>query len=494
MMTPSRHNLIMATGAGASVAMGVGAAWHPAAGIGAAAGAIVLGAGLLSPSRYVRFFLGALGGLLVGYAFFNKGFAYLGYAPLFVGEITLALGLAALLGGRGLKPVLRSPVSWLLIAFAAWGAARTAPYLRFYGQDALRDAVLWGYGAFAILAAAALLRYGKIERVPTLYGRLLPFFLLWTPVANLLFRLAYDAIPRVPGSDVALIHFKPGDAAVHLAGCAAFLALGLHHDPAARAGIGARVREWFYWAAWLVGFFVVTTNRGGLLSVLAAASVVLALRPLSRWGKVALIAAVLTLSFFTFEVEFDVGEARKVSPQQIVASVQSVVGGSEREELSGTRQWRLNWWGDIVNYTVFGDYFWTGKGFGVNLAQDDGYELDEEGALRSPHNGHLTVLARAGVPGLCLWALLQVTFAASLLLAYFRARREGRDWWARVNLWVLAYWTAFVVNAAFDVFMEGPQGGIWFWCLMGFGVAVLVAQRQTGGGARAVDAGGAAAA
>jgi hypothetical protein len=43
---------------------------------------------------------------------------------------------------------------------------------------------------------------------------------------------------------------------------------------------------------------------------------------------------------------------------------------------------------------------------------------------------------------------------------------------------VLAFWLAFMVNASVDVFLEGPQGGIWFWCLMGFGIAALEAQRR----------------
>ena len=28
----------------------------------------------------------------------------------------------------------------------------------------------------------------------------------------------------------------------------------------------------------------------------------------------------------------------------------------------------------IIDYTVFGDYFWTGKGFGISLADDDGFQ------------------------------------------------------------------------------------------------------------------------
>jgi hypothetical protein len=189
---------------------------------------------------------------------------------------------------------------------------------------------------------------------------------------------------------------------------------------------------------------------------------------------------VIVMLFFALDLEFDVGGARKVSPQQITASIGSVIGHNSREGLEETRRWRLEWWTDIVNYTFRGDYFWTGKGFGINLADDDGYQVEEEGALRSPHNGHMTILARAGVPGLLLWVLLQTAFAVSLLVAYFKARRAGREWWARVNLWLLAYWSAFMVNGAFDVFLEGPQGGIWFWSLFGFGIAVLEAQRREG--------------
>ena len=90
----------------------------------------------------------------------------------------------------------------------------------------------------------------------------------------------------------------------------------------------------------------------------------------------------------------------------------------------------------------------------------------------------MTVLARGGVPGAVLFGTLQVSFALSLLRAYLRARRAGAAAWARLDLWILSYWAAFLVNSAFDVFLEGPQGGIWFWCLMGLGVAVLESQRN----------------
>jgi hypothetical protein len=82
------------------------------------------------------------------------------------------------------------------------------------------------------------------------------------------------------------------------------------------------------------------------------------------------------------------------------------------------------------------------------------------------------------VPGAVLWLLLQGGFALSLLRAYRRSVRAGTDWWARVNLWILACWTTFIVNAAFEVSLEGPHGGIWFWSVFGFGIAALELQRR----------------
>ena len=32
------------------------------------------------------------------------------------------------------------------------------------------------------------------------------------------------------------------------------------------------------------------------------------------------------------------------------------------------------------------------------------------------------------------------------------------------------YAMSFVINATFDVALEGPMQGIWFWCLVGFGI------------------------
>jgi hypothetical protein len=280
---------------------------------------------------------------------------------------------------------------------------------------------------------------------------------------------------------------KPGDVCVHLAGIGAFWLLGLHRDSSpgmTRLGL----REWLLWGAWLVGvLFFGSQNRGGLLSVVAVMAFVLLVSPRREWLKFTTACVLAVATWAALDWEIDIGSARKVSPWQIASNLASVRGDSLPAN-EGTRQWRLQWWRKIKGYTLEGDYFWTGKGFGINLADDDGFQTDGlNHSLRSPHNGHMTILARMGVPGIALWLLLLGSSSYGLWRSHRQAKRKGDRRGAALALWVLSYLIAFVTNAAFDVYLEGPQGGIWFWSIFGLALSVLAnrgarreAKRQAG--------------
>ncbi len=49
------------------------------------------------------------------------------------------------------------------------------------------------------------------------------------------------------------------------------------------------------------------------------------------------------------------------------------------------------------------------------------------------------------------------------------ARHRRQPLWANMFLVVICYELAILINASFDVALEGPMQGIWFWCLFGFG-------------------------
>jgi O-antigen ligase len=161
-----------------------------------------------------------------------------------------------------------------------------------------------------------------------------------------------------------------------------------------------------------------------------------------------------------------------------VDNVTSIFGWGN-EQAAGTKQWRLDWWNMIIKDTLFGPNFWTGRGFGLNLADADGFRPDKNALfpLRSPHNVHITILARAGVPGMVLWELLLVSWFSLLASAMLRALRLEQRAWAGLFVFVGCYGMAAIIYGSFDPALEGPMQGIWFWCVFGLGVGSLMVYR-----------------
>jgi hypothetical protein len=154
--------------------------------------------------------------------------------------------------------------------------------------------------------------------------------------------------------------------------------------------------------------------------------------------------------------------------------------GSHRGD--DTREWRLNWWSDIIHYTLHGPYFWKGKGFGVNLADSDGYQTTDlqsgEPPLRSPHSVHMTILARGGVPAFVLWIVALGSWLVAVVHQLSEAKRVQDDWWAGMFAFLLSYWTIILISASFDVILESPVMGIWFWTIHGIGLAAVILHRH----------------
>jgi O-antigen ligase len=168
---------------------------------------------------------------------------------------------------------------------------------------------------------------------------------------------------------------------------------------------------------------------------------------------------------------------REVSAAQLIDNIESVLGESEDPALADTRRWRESWWAIIIGYAFDGPYFWDGRGYGINLADEDGFQTPDQ-SLRAPHNAHLNVLARSGVPGLALWLAIQAAFAATMWQAARAAARSGQRFWLAVLGWVFVYWLAALVNMSFDVYLEGPQGGILYWSVVGLGLAAASCVRE----------------
>ena len=92
--------------------------------------------------------------MLAGYALLGKGFAYVGYPPLLIGEVTMVLGLVVIFRSRCGLAMLTTLPSILLLALLALVIVRTATCFGQYGMDAIRDSVIVVYGLYAFIVVA----------------------------------------------------------------------------------------------------------------------------------------------------------------------------------------------------------------------------------------------------------------------------------------------------------------------------------------------------
>ena len=449
---------IITAGSIAALVGGVSAASPLAAVVLAAGAAIVL---LVALGRNViPLFHVALAASLLGYAALNRGYAYIGIGGLYVGELLVGLALFAIVAQLSRARIQMAHLA--LGAFIAWGAIRTIPYVGEYGIDALRDSVAWAYAVIGV-ALSLTVSASALRTAVRWYERLALPLVLWLPLAAIAVVTLQDRIPAVPGTDQSIIYFKAGDAGVHLAGVAAFLLVGLGL-PAGRSSI----RLVFTWAAWLLALgLVAAVNRGGMLSAASAGLAVVIVRRISPVVLAGCVALSMASAAWLANPTIEAGFARPISFQQIAENVMTIFQDRPGAQPQGTKEWRFDWWERIVGYTVYGPYFWDGKGYGVNLADDDGFQVEEDKSLRSPHSAHLEILARSGVVGLALWVALQATVWLSLLRALARAWAQRAKWWLAVVAWLGSYWVATLINMSVDVYLAGPMGGILHWTLVG---------------------------
>jgi hypothetical protein len=419
-------------------------------------------------------YLGFLAIVLLGYAVMGKGFAYLGVPPLYVGEIAFVLGIIVLFRSGALVGMLATLPAVLLVVLMILVLARTLPYVSVNGIDALRDSAIVMYGGFAFIVAGLLLEDARRITLVLRHYRIMLASLPALFIAVLLTKYWWEHLPRLFGP-TPIVEVGPSPAATHLAGAMIFVLIGY-----GRASVA--------WLLLWVATFAISgaTNRGAMLSVVVPVALAILVLKGFRFtlallvGATAILVALLAVeSAFGEYTEAKESIDRPISAHQLVQNALSIAGqsGSQSE---GTKRWRLQWWDIIINDTIGGPNFWTGRGFGINLADADGFAGTGDHPrppTRSPHSAHMTLLARAGVPGLVLWVLVLLSWFVMLTRAMLGARIRGHKQWADLFLFIGCYGLAIVINGSFDVALESPMQGVWFWCLFGFGTGSVMIYR-----------------
>ncbi len=149
--------------------------------------------------RYLR----VLWVALALYAIVGKGFAYIGFPPVFCRGNSARCRLWLWIENRLIGLNARSASQLLLIGYMIWGALRAVPDFGVYGADTLRDSVVWGYALFALVVSGLLL--AKPERLAWLgqgYMKFVKIFLLTMPFGFVIGMWFPDSIPLLPISNM----------------------------------------------------------------------------------------------------------------------------------------------------------------------------------------------------------------------------------------------------------------------------------------------------
>jgi hypothetical protein len=423
-------------------------------------------------------FLFALG----GYLFFDRAFAWVHVPglPLFVGELIIVLGVVAMLSTnlRLGRVVRESGALKALLAYMAWGAFLLIGRITVYGEDAIRDAALWYYGIVAVFVIVLVFsRPSRVGRWLRLYGKAIPFFLIWFPVATVIDALFEDALPTVPDSAIPISAHRTGNMAVMAAAGVGFLWL-VDRDSelySERQRVGLTV------LATIVLLFAGMKNRGGFVSAAIALAIAMFFlrRKRSEISMVMVGAVVVLLAVGLLgNVKISLfSDDRDVSVEQFLNNLTSVIdqdaGGSRQ---TSTTAWRLQIWGQVL-HDVTTEHPLTGFGPGPDLGERYGITSEADVPLRNPHNSHVGVLARSGFVGVGLWAILWLVWIVELLLARNRMMVRGHTVEAGLMVWMVVTVVAILVNAIFDPTLEGPQVAWWMWGILGLGIAIVTLDR-----------------
>ena len=401
-------------------------------------------------SQFKKLYLNAYLLVFALYVYFNKGIAY-SYGV----EILLVIGVLMLLFNfRKIEIPLDRKII-LLIGFLIVGIFYM---IRGVGKypfiDLVRDSFIFNYALFVfiILYLKDHLNY-LTKGIYTIYA--------WFPLVATISFLTLSYVPKADQlsifGSISLLHYKYGDLAVHLFIATLFLLNG-------KIKLAPR---FFVANSILIAYLLLIASsfsRAGMLCFVLSLGLFfvfskneLLKKQLVGYLRFAPIILIIALPIYLSTSVKENFQGRKVGLDQLGENISSIVSTEKGSTQSNNNVWRLVWWGKIIDYTFMGEYFLQGKGLGMSLAEDDDIEMSEENDVRSPHNFHLNILARFGVPLFLTWL-----YWLSLHFKLFKQKSLSPN-----SLMYLSIITMFLLNASLDVFLEGPMGAFPFWTMVG---------------------------
>ena len=387
--------------------------------------------------------------VLLLYVIFNKGVAY-----SYMAEILLVAGIFILFINRknfeiGLdrKQIILGIFILISFLFILVGVFQY-PIL-----NVLRDSLAFQYAWFGFIIYFLKNEYDFIwQKIIQIYK--------WAPLVLFLnFFLFYFIFLYLPPINIFgnqnIIIYKNGDKSVHL--LISTILMFLYTEKYSRRWLIANT------ILIAINFLILLafTRSGSVAYILALFSFFFfskekilneSIRKLLKFVPIIMVIGMGL--FVAIDIQGD-AQGRTISLSQITDNFSSILSTNIDGNLAENKVWRLIWWAKLVNESFTLQHFFVGKGLGMSLAGNDILNPDDN--LRSPHNFHLTILARFGYIVFIAW----IIWLVSLFKPLFTRKLAGK------TLAITSILLAFIINGSFDVFFEGPMGAFPFWTFVG---------------------------
>jgi hypothetical protein len=383
------------------------------------------------------------------YVFLNKGIAY-----TYLVEALWLFGILRLFINRKKVELIWNKTTKLILFFIAISFIYILRGFNKYDIiDLIRDSFIFQYGWFVFIL---FLFKEKLEIIwETLF-----FIYKWFPFIALLNFILQYFVPFfetvTPFGGIPILLYKNGDMGVQLLISTLLLLYSFEK----------KTLKWRVLLSLVIAldFLILASySRSGIVAFLASMlcfiyfnkDIQLQSRVRMLIKYLPIILLVVTPIYINIKVAENF-QGRAVGLEQIKNNFSSIVGGTTDATSENNVVWRLVWWAKIIDYSLSSPNFFIGKGLGMNLATDDDIiTLDD--SLRSPHNFHLNIMSRFGVLLFIIW----LYFLIQLLKPLFKKQLQGK------RLLIGCILLAFLLNASFDVFLEGPMGAFPFWTWIG---------------------------
>jgi hypothetical protein len=383
------------------------------------------------------------------YVFLNKGVAY-----TYLVEALWLFGILLLLMHRKKVELIWNKTTKLILFFIAISCIYILRgFAKYDILDLIRDSFIFQYGWFVFIL---FLFKDKIEQVwETLF-----FIYKWFPFVALLNFILQYFVPFfetvTPFGGIPILLYKNGDMGVQLLISTLLLLYTFEKKPL----------KWRVLLSLVIAldFLILASySRSGIVAFLSSMlcfiyfnkDIQLQSRVRLLLKYLPVILLIVTPIYINIKVTENF-QGRSVGFEQIKNNFSSIIGGTTDATSEDNVVWRLVWWAKILDYSFSAPNFFIGKGLGMSLATDDDIiTLDEN--LRSPHNFHLNIMARFGILIFLIWTYFLIQVLKPLFKKQLIARR----------LLIGCILLAFLINASFDVFLEGPMGAFPFWTWVG---------------------------